>query len=142
MSAQRKTWKRMACIVALAVLAAACGSSGKRFPVDSIPAIQRGRWTQKEVKARFGEPQGITVRDSGRSTWRYRYEENSSQDTGSVFRIGAFIASILGQRVITPPVGVRNTDATVYSLDVEFNREGVVQDYTYSRDTRPTKQVY
>jgi len=133
---------RVALAVITCVLLLACGSSGRRFSVDSIPNIQRGRWTQSDVQRQFGTPQGRSVRGSGFEVWRYRYEESSTTDTGTLTRIGAFIAGLLGQNVIGSPVNVRSTNTTYYTLDVEFNGEGVVTDYQYTSESRPSRQVY
>lgn len=132
---------RRAILVGLLCLVA-CASSGREFSVDSIPLIQRGRWTQVEVKRQFGQPQGVLVRGSGFQVWRYRYEESRTMDTGTLTRIGAFVARLLGQRAIGSPVNVRSTDTTIYTLDVEFDGRGVVTDYTYTSETRPSRQVY
>ena len=132
---------RSSAVIGLCALLA-CASGGRSFSVDSIPNIQRGRWTQSDVQRQFGVPQGRTVCGSGGEVWRYRYEESRSTDTGTLQRIGAFIAGILGQGFIGSPVNVRTSDTTFYRLDVQFDREGVVTDYEYSSDTRPSRQVY
>ena len=126
----------------LAVLLCACSTSGRTFDPDSVPFIQRGKWTQLDVRKRFGEPQGVNVRGSGRQVWRYRYSESTSTDTGVLVRIGRFVASLLGRPFFGSPINVRSTTTTFYQLDVEFDAGGVVTDYTYSRDTRPERQVY
>jgi len=132
---------RSSAVIAVCALLA-CASGGRSFSVDSIPNIQRGRWTQSDVQRQFGVPQGRTVRGSGGEVWRYRYEESRSTDTGTLQRIGAFIAGILGQGFIGSPVNVRTSDTTFYRLDVQFDRGGVVTDYEYSSETRPSRQVY
>jgi len=82
------------------------------------------------------------VRGSGFQLWRYRYEERRTMDTGTLTRIGAFIARLFGRPGVGSPINVRSSDVTLYQLDVEFDREGVVRDYTYSSETRPSRQVY
>jgi len=119
-----------------------CGTSGREFSVDSVPNIRRGSWTQQDVRRQFGQPQGVSVRGSGREVWRYRFEESRTLDTGFLSRIGSFVGAILGTGVPGSPVNVRSTTRTVYRLNVEFNREGVVQDYEYTRDSRPSTDVY
>ncbi len=119
-----------------------CGSSGQKFSVDSVPNIRRGSWTQSDVRRQFGPPQGVSVRGSGREVWRYRFEERSSVDTGFVNRIAGFVGALLGQGIPGSPVNVRRTNQTVYRLDVEFDREGIVRDYEYTRDSRPSTEVY
>jgi hypothetical protein len=124
------------------VLALACATSGRTFNVDSIPKIQRGAWRLADVQREFGRPQGVSVRGSGYTVWRYRSEERSSTDTGTITRIGAFIAGLLGRNVIGSPINVRRSNVTYYQLDVEFNADGFVTDYQYTREDRPSSEVY
>jgi len=61
-------------LVALALMAGACASVGRDFPVSPVSEIQIGRTTQSEIRAMFGEPWRIGLED-GRRTWTYgRYK--------------------------------------------------------------------
>jgi hypothetical protein len=128
--------------VGLLLLALGCASGGRRFNADAVPSIQRGRWTQQDVQSRFGQPTGVQVRGSGNQVWTYRFTERSSVDTGTVSRIATFVAALFGNPIPSAPVNVRTSNSTRYSLDVEFDSEGVVQDYTYSRQSDPSSEVY
>lgn len=138
------TWSSTgrAVLAVVCVFAMACATSGRPFNADAIPKIERGKWRQADVQRQFGQPQGVSVRGSGYQVWRYRSEERSSTDTGTLTRIGAFIARILGRNVITSPVNVRTSNVTYYQLDVEFDAQGVVTDYQYTRETQPSREVY
>jgi len=137
---RRGRW--VATALCLLVALSACGSGGRRFSVDSVPNIRRGSWTQQDVRRQFGQPQGVSVRGSGREVWRYQFEESQTLDTGTLSRIGRFVAALFGRGIPGSPINARSTTRTTYRLNVEFNREGVVQDYEYTRDSRPTREVY
>jgi hypothetical protein len=128
--------------VALLLLSLGCASGGRRFNADAVPAIQRGRWTQRDVQRQFGPPTGVQVRGSGNQVWNYRYNERSSADTGTITRIAGFVVAVLGGPFIGSPVNVRSSNSTRYALDVEFDQRGVVTDYTYSRQSDPSSEVY
>ena len=92
--------------------------------------------------ARCGSQALDRVRGSGGQVWSYRYSEQQTRDTGTLARIAGFVARIFGAPFIRPPVNVRTRTTTRYSLDVEFDVEGRVVDYEYSRQTDPERSVY
>ena len=127
--------------ILLAILLASCASRGREFSVDSVPLIQRGVTTQEDVKRLFGEPTTIRARGSGVSAWGYLYEETETADTRMLARVGEWIAALLGQRVITPPLGVRYENVTTHELQVYFDTEGIVSEYEYKRRQLPTRRI-
>jgi outer membrane protein assembly factor BamE (lipoprotein component of BamABCDE complex) len=128
------------CIALLLVLA--CAAQGRRFNVDAIPLITPGVTTQARVVELFGKPTSMRVRSSGRSNWRYIYQETTTRDTGTFTKIGRAVGSILGKRTYYPPVDVRYSNTTRHTLNIEFNPSGTVLDYTYEVKETPTHQVY
>jgi outer membrane protein assembly factor BamE (lipoprotein component of BamABCDE complex) len=119
----------------------ACATRGARFDADALPRIRPGRTTESEIRAWFGSPLGVRVNSSGATVWSYLYEETKRRDTGTLTKIGASIASILGSRVFIPPVDIAYEMTTRHELEVLF-REGVVADYTYERRETPARVVY
>jgi hypothetical protein len=54
----------------LSVVAAACVSVGKPFPVEQVPNIQIGRHTPADIEKMFGKPWRTGMED-GETTWQY-----------------------------------------------------------------------
>jgi outer membrane protein assembly factor BamE (lipoprotein component of BamABCDE complex) len=129
-------------LVAGLALTLACATRGRAFDPDSVAKIHPGSTTQEQVRQWFGEPVGIQVRSWGGIRWSYLHEEKTRRDTGSITKIGRSIASILGSRVYWPPVDVAYENHTRHSLEVIFDPDGIVQDYTYERKDVPTRRVY
>ena len=125
----------------IALLAIACASRGRAFDVDRVPFIERGLSTQQDVQRWFGAPTTIKARGSGVSAWGYLYEETDTQDTRMLACIGQWIAMLMGQRVVTPPLGVRYETTTRHTLQVFFDPEGVVTEYEYTRRQTPTRVI-
>ncbi len=132
---------RPACAIALLVCIA-CASRGDRFNVDAVPKIIPGYTTMAEVKELFGEPNTVRVWGSGGAEWGYVYEEETRRDTRSITKIGRSIASIFGVHTYFPPVDVAYSNTTRDTLEVIFDHEGTVIDYTYERKEVPTHKVY
>lgn len=125
----------------ISALLLGCASRGRQFDVDRVPMIKRGVTTQADVRRWFGEPTTIRARGSGVSAWGYLYEETDTTDTRMLARIGEWIARLLGQRVVTPPLGVRRETTTTHTLQVYFDPEGVVTEYEYTRKQLPTRVI-
>ena len=120
----------------------ACVTRGGHFNADAVPRIRVDQTTQEQIREWFGEPVGVSIDSSGQTSWRYMYEEVERRDTRTITRIGRSIASIFGRRVIVPPVDIAYENETRHELNVRFDRDGIVRDYTYDRQTLPTKRVY
>jgi outer membrane protein assembly factor BamE (lipoprotein component of BamABCDE complex) len=120
----------------------ACAVHGSSFQSDLIPQIRRGQTTQGEIQSWFGKP--IATRDwgGGGSNWEYLHQEEKRRDTGSVTKVGRFVASLLGARVIVPPVDVEYKNTTRHRLDLWFDAEGVVLDFRHEDVEIPSKRVY
>ncbi len=129
-------------LAALVACALACATSGRAFDVDSIPKIRPGATTQAEVERWFGRPSGTSVRGSaGTVSWRYDHSETHERSTRTLTRIGWFLATLAGRRVIVPPVDVGYSNTVRHRLEVEFRSDGVVRDYHYQREETPTKII-
>ena len=125
----------------IALLATGCASRGREFDVDRVPFIERGVSTQQDVQRWFGAPTTIKARGSGVSAWGYVYEETKTQDTRMLARIGQWIAMLMGQRVVTPPLGARYETTTTHTLQVFFDPDGVLTEYEYTRRQMPTRVI-
>jgi outer membrane protein assembly factor BamE (lipoprotein component of BamABCDE complex) len=125
----------------VAALVAGCATRGRAFNVDQVPFIKRGVTTQEDVRRWFGEPSTIKARGSGVSAWGYLYEETDTTDTRMLARIGEWIAMLMGQRVVTPPLGARYETTTTHTLQVFFDPDGVVTEYEYTRRQMPTRVI-
>ncbi len=132
---------RTASAVALAVCLA-CASRGDRFNVDAVPKIILGYTTMVEVKELFGEPNTVRVWGSGGAEWGYVYEEETRRDTRLITKIGRSIASIFGVHTYYPPVDIAYSNKTRDTLEVIFDHDGIVIDYTYEHKEVPTHKVY
>jgi outer membrane protein assembly factor BamE (lipoprotein component of BamABCDE complex) len=132
---------RTLAIVGIAVLVA-CVTRGGQFNSDAVPKIRVGETTQAQIRRWFGEPLGVSIDSSGETKWRYMYEEVERRDTRMIARIGRSIASIFGQRVVVPPVDIAYENETRHELKVRFDEEGIVRDYSYDRQTLPTRRIY
>ncbi|MBW2413520.1 MAG: outer membrane protein assembly factor BamE [Deltaproteobacteria bacterium] len=132
---------RLLVVLLAALPMAACATRGTDFDVDRVPMIQQGVTTQEDIRRWFGEPNTVRSRGSGISAWTYTYQETETHDTETLVRIGEFIASLFGQRVVTPPLGVAYEQETEHELLVFFDREGVVSEYEYTRRHMPSRRV-
>jgi outer membrane protein assembly factor BamE (lipoprotein component of BamABCDE complex) len=132
---------RTGCGVTL-ILLLACATRGDRFNVDAVPKIIPGVTSQMEVQRWFGKPNSVRVWGSGGAKWRYVYEEEQHRDTRTITKIGRSLASIFGHRTYIPPVDVAYSKTTRDSLEVQFDAEGTVIDYSYERQAFPTRRVY
>jgi hypothetical protein len=105
-----------------------------------VPKIRPGVTTQAEVKRWFGEPTGTSVRGSdGAVSWRYEHRETRERSTRTITRIGWFLASLAGWRMIIPPVDVGYSNTIQHRLDVDFRPDGIVRDYAYHREETPSR---
>ncbi len=120
----------------------ACASRGDRFNVDAVPKIIPGYTTMVEVKELFGNPNTVRVWGSGGAEWGYVYEEETRRDTRTITKIGRSIASIFGVHTYYPPVDIAYSNKARDTLEVIFDHDGTVIDYTYERKEVPTHKVY
>jgi len=86
--------------IAVALLGTGCLSLGEEFPAEKSSQIERGKTTQAEVKAMFGNPM-IVGRENGDPTWTYNHA-----------KVGLFRA------------------AEARYMEVKFDSEGVVTSYS------------
>jgi outer membrane protein assembly factor BamE (lipoprotein component of BamABCDE complex) len=126
----------------LLALLAACATGGTHIDADSVTKIRPGESTQEDVRRLFGEPTGIRHTGRGRLTWRYEYVERTTRDTGTLTKIGRSITSILGAHMIWPPVDVAYEETVHEKLEVLFEPDGRVADYSYEHSKVPSKRVY
>jgi outer membrane protein assembly factor BamE (lipoprotein component of BamABCDE complex) len=131
------------CIAASLVLMTTlgCATRGSHFDVDSVDRITPGATTQEEVRRWFGEPGLVRRHASGRTSWGYEFQETQTRSTSSVSKVLRFVAAILGWRYFFPPVDVTYEKSTRHSLSVLF-KDGVVVDFTYERETTPSKRIH
>jgi outer membrane protein assembly factor BamE (lipoprotein component of BamABCDE complex) len=131
------------CIAGILVLAVAlgCATRGTRFDVDSVNRITPGLSTQDDVRRWFGEPGLVRQHANGSVHWGYDFTETQTRSTSSVSKVLRFVAAILGWRYFFPPLDVTYEKSTRHKLVVLF-QDGVVVDFTYERETTPSKRVY
>lgn len=142
MTAPRRTALQLATATATALALAACATRGAELSQDHISHIQRGVTTEQEVRDWFGTPISYDVDSGGRERWLYLHEETTRRDTGSITKIAASIASLLGGRIFRPPVDVAYENRVREELEVYFDPRGVVSYYRYAREEIPTRRVY
>lgn len=124
------------------LIAVGCTTRGRQFSADDVPRIRPGVTTQQEVRRVFGAPSSVRVSASGDARWSYVYEEQTRRDTRTLTKIGVSIASIFGLPIYVPPVDLAYETTTRHRLDVWFDDDSVVEDYTYEREDVPTRRVY
>ena len=124
------------------LLLLACATKGREFNADAVPLVRPGVTTEVRVLELFGHPTSQRVQSSGASVWKYFYEETRTQGTGTLTRIGRAIASIFGIRAWMLPVDLEYSNTTSHALEIEFDPEGTVVDYTYEVKEKPTRRVY
>jgi outer membrane protein assembly factor BamE (lipoprotein component of BamABCDE complex) len=129
-------------LLLLLALLAACASGGTPIDADSVTKIRPGASTQEDVRRWFGAPTAIRHTGSGKQTWRYEHVQHTRRDTGTITKIGRSITSILGARMIWPPVDVAYEETVRDELEVFFDPDGRVLDYSYEHSKVPSKRVY
>ncbi|MCP4007122.1 MAG: outer membrane protein assembly factor BamE [bacterium] len=122
--------------------ALACSTSGSHFDPDSVVRIEPKRSTQADVEQIFGKPTSLRTRSNGTSRYIYEYTEEINRDTGTLSRIGRWIGILIGGRPVFSPINVQYKNSIRHRLTVLFDRDGVVEDYTYERTDKPTRRVY
>ena len=120
----------------------ACATRGEDFNVDAVPKIIPGITTADEIEELFGQPASVHVRGSGGAEWRYVYVEEHHSDTRTLTKIGRSIGSIFGVRTYSPPVDVDYSNTERDTLNVQFDDDGIVIDYTYEHQEMPSHRVY
>ena len=124
-------------IFALSITACATKEGKKSNPFNPIHVkenLKRGVTTKKEVVKAFGAP-NILTEDKDGETWTYQKENSSSKEN----ELTTGLISFLPIPIAPTLAGVINestnstTSSNSYNLYVDFNRKGVVKDYSVRR---------
>ena len=118
----RQWMRRFVCVMACAAALAGCASGGvqalKDETTQTVAAkITKGRSTQADVKAAFGDPISTSFTDSGNELWNYQYIKLVPKAVDFVPVVGLFAGG---------------SDVEKKTLVVFFDKNGIVQNFALS----------
>lgn len=138
--------KTTAPIIICALVLVGCASSGKQFDTRKVNEIQKGKTTEADLFAMFGQPMARGQTGSGFKTFTWVYSEARTKGETFIPFAGPFIGGV-DTRTKTLMVTV-GTDGTVNDYNFsgsEFGVAGGVQDdpekatSTAAKPAKPTK---
>ncbi len=127
------------------VVLAGCTSvqSGRLISEDHIGAIERGETTKPEIRRWFGAPTSRTIHAGGRDVWVYESVRTEGHDTRKLTQFACWLGALA--RVpcsVGAPINIREETRTRQVLKVYFASSGIVDDFSYTLEQKPTRVVY
>lgn len=120
-------------VLLLAVFAAGCAASvsgNKVLAQETLTSLEqffvKGKTTQEEVVAKFGQPDGTSLFD-GKHVWTYTYTKVANSSPGYLLGFAPVPGSALAGGAMPS-----KTDSTGKQLMVTFSKKGVVEKFDFT----------
>ena len=103
----------------LALIMTACANiqQGTPFTAEDVNGFEKGVTTNEQVRAKIGEPNGITQGNNGEEIWTYYYSEAKSNGMEHV----PFAGSLLTK-----------TDTVSRNAQLIFTSKGILKNVSYA----------
>ncbi len=104
-------------VIASAVLLSGCAASGVHVSQNQVSGFEKGKTTYDQILAELGTPTTKTLDSSGHTQISYVYSEYQTRPETFIPYVGAFVGGADSR-----------TNITIF----EFNKTGVLKDYSFS----------
>lgn len=111
------------------ILAGCAGKTGNQFLEKTTDAeiatkLIKNKTTKEEVKNLYGDPDDFDLRNNGNELWTYSFRRSSAKGINYVPYVNTFY---------------RGTNDTMRRLKILFNKDGILENYSFAKSEGETK---